>query len=168
MKKTTIIINGCGGAGKDTVCGIAAKHYLVANVSSVDPIKQAAAALGWEGGKDARSRRFLADLKQLSADYNGYPTQYLSECHQAFLADEATEIFFAHIREPQQIDLFKKAVGGGVTLLVTRAGVSSHHNEADDNVENYQYDYYFDNSGDLEGLEERFMALLKTIIKERP
>ncbi|MDR0220196.1 MAG: AAA family ATPase [Lachnospiraceae bacterium] len=165
MKKLTIIINGCGGAGKDTVCGIAAKHYRVVNVSSIDPVKQAAALLGWAGGKDARSRRFLADLKQLSADYNNYPTRYLSERHQAFLADEAAEIFFAHIREAAQIDQFKKAVGGEcVTLLITRAGVSRHHNEADDNVGNYQYDYCFDNSGALETLEERFVDFLKTIV----
>ena len=34
MKKTVIIINGAGGAGKDTLCAIAARHYAVTSVSA--------------------------------------------------------------------------------------------------------------------------------------
>ena len=42
MKKTVIIINGAGGAGKDTLCAIAARHYAVTSVSAVDRIKEIA------------------------------------------------------------------------------------------------------------------------------
>lgn len=35
MKKATIIINGAGGVGKDTLCELAAKHFSVDRKSVV-------------------------------------------------------------------------------------------------------------------------------------
>ena len=70
MKKAVIVINGAGGVGKDTLCDLAAKHFKVYNVSSITPIKEIAALCGWDGSKDDRSRKFLADLKQISVEYN--------------------------------------------------------------------------------------------------
>ena len=31
MKKATIVINGAGGVGKDTLCDLAAKHIKIRN-----------------------------------------------------------------------------------------------------------------------------------------
>ena len=62
--KTVIVINGVGGVGKDTLCDIASKYYKVMNVSSVDPIKDAARILGWDGAKEPKDRKFLSDLKK--------------------------------------------------------------------------------------------------------
>ena len=47
--KLTILINGAGGVGKDTLCHIAEARYRVRNVSSNTPIKQIAAHSGWQG-----------------------------------------------------------------------------------------------------------------------
>jgi adenylate kinase family enzyme len=51
MNKLAIVINGGGGAGKDTLCDMAAKHFDVVNVSSIDPIKRIARENGWNGEK---------------------------------------------------------------------------------------------------------------------
>lgn len=85
MKKTVIIINGTGGAGKDTLCGLASKHYKVKNISAITPIKEIAGNYGWNGEKDSRARKFLSDLKKVFIDYNDMPTKYLHGEYKEFL-----------------------------------------------------------------------------------
>ena len=68
MKQLAIVINGCGGVGKDTLCQMAARHYKVRNISSVTPIKELAVQCGWNGAKDNRSRKFLSDFLCFTLD----------------------------------------------------------------------------------------------------
>ena len=63
-KKIVIIINGKGGAGKDTVCEITSKFFKVRNISAITPIKEIAANFGWNGEKDNKSRKFLKLFKE--------------------------------------------------------------------------------------------------------
>ena len=102
-EKLLIIINGKGGVGKDTLCDFAAAHYPVRNVSSITPIKEIAAANGWNGEKTPEARRFLADLKEAFTRYNDLPTRYLLEQYREFL-DSQERIMFAHIREAGEIE----------------------------------------------------------------
>ena len=109
MKKITIIINGKGGAGKDTMCEMAAKHFRTMNVSSIDPIKKIASQNGWNGEKDDKSRKFLADLKKIFTDYNDLPTEYIFGKYKEFLVSDC-EILFVHIREPEEIEKFRRKI----------------------------------------------------------
>ena len=121
MKKVAIVINGAGGVGKDTLCDLAAKHFKVRNISSVDPIKDIAKMCGWDGTKDDRSRRFLSDLKKLTVDYNDFPTVWASARYREFLSSEY-EILFVHIREAEEIAKFVKATDGAARTLLIRGG----------------------------------------------
>ena len=167
MKKLAIVINGSGGAGKDTLCEMASKHFKVVNVSSIDPIKQIARENGWNGEKDLRSRKFLADLKQLFTEYNDLPTTYvLGKCEE-FLNGEG-EIFFVHIREGEQIAHFiekARLIGAEPKSLLVRSKrcESVYGNASDDDVANYSYDYYYDNDLPLEEAEADFVRFLKSI-----
>lgn len=167
MKKIALVINGRGGVGKDTLCDLAAKHFRVYNISSVDPIKDIARTCGWDGSKDDKSRRFLSDLKALTVGYNNYPTVWAKERYLGFLESEY-EIMFLHIREPEEIVKFVEATGGAAKTLLIRGGSrmtkSSYGNASDDGVENYTYDYYFTNDKSLEEAERDFCALLEGII----
>lgn len=169
--KLTIVINGAGGVGKDTLCQIAGRYYRVRNVSSITPIKEIAALCGWQGEKTDRARRFLADLKQLTIGYNDYPTSWLSRQYSDFLAGEE-EVLFVHIREPQEIAKFVRATDDAARTLLIRGGerlagkVGRYGNAADDLVEEYPYDYYFDNDGTIDEAEPRFLALLRRIIAD--
>jgi len=164
MNKLVIIINGIGGAGKDTLCEYIATHFKTINVSSITPIKEVAMKNGWNGEKNEVSRKFLADLKKVFTDFNNLPTEYLMTEYEKFIIGPA-EIFFAHIREASEIDKFKQRVKAPcVTLLIRRNENKSWGNESDDDVENYKYDYYFNNDKELEKSQHEFLKLVKSAI----
>ena len=166
MKKTVIVINGAGGVGKDTLCELASKHFKVYNVSSITPIKEIASMCGWRGEKDDKARKFLSDLKRLTVEYNDYPTVWAKARYDEFLTSD-NEIMFLHIREGAEIEKFVRATSGEAKALLIRGGermTKSHYgNASDDEVENYDYDYYFINDKSLEEAEQNFCKLLEEI-----
>lgn len=167
MKKLTLVINGRGGVGKDTLCEVAATRYLVRNVSSITPIKELAAVCGWEGEKTDRARRFLSELKRITAEYNDYPTRWVVGEYRAFLESDE-EILFVHIREGEEIRKFVEQTGGEARTLLIRAdarlGAHTYGNASDDLVEQYPYDYYFSNDDAPAVAAERFLAFLADIL----
>ena len=176
MKKYVVVINGKGGVGKDTLIEMVSKHFKVRNVSSVDGIKDIARSLGWDGQKDDKSRKFLADLKQLATDYNDYPFRYTCTELTEFLRNENQELMFVHIREGKEIQKFvdkvkkyKSYVDVQVdTLLVRRSTEkTTYGNKSDDNVDTYDYDYIYENELPLEKVEYDFLLfLLKMMTKK--
>lgn len=157
MEQTIYIINGIGGAGKDTVCEMAAKLCPVRNVSSITPIVEIARFAGWDGVKTRQARRLLSRLKEAFTEFNDLPFRYCMQQAEDFLAGEE-RLLFLHVREPEEIDRLKKALGPRCrTLLVRRPGVSGQTlgNRSDDGVENYAYDAVLENDSTLEALEEK-------------
>lgn len=167
MKKAVIVINGAGGVGKDTLCDLAEKHLKIRNISTITPIKELARMCGWNGSKDDKSRKFLADMKQLTVAYNDFPTNWALNIFREFLTTDE-QILFVHIREPEEIAKFVKATDGFAKALLVRGGdrmrKSHYGNAADDCVENYSYDYYFVNDKTLPEAERDFCALLGEIL----
>ena len=165
--KLTIVINGKGGVGKDTLCRFAAERYKTENVSSITPIKELAALCGWQGEKTDRARKFLSDLKALTAAYNDYPTTYLAERYSAFLSSD-DELLFVHIREPEEIRKFVSATDGAAKTLLIRGGDrcarGAYGNASDDGVEDYPYDFVFVNDGTLDEARTAFLSFLDGIV----
>lgn len=162
-----IIINGAGGAGKDTICNILKNDYVTYVYSSITPIKAAATMLGWEGEKTQKARKFLSDIKDISTAYNNLPFRYMAEKLEEVEEEDSLVIF--HIREPKEIEKFKvHALAEGYeckTLLIrTNRIKDSYGNHADDDVEKYDYDMVFDNDGRLEDLESDFMQFYENAI----
>lgn len=164
MNKLVIIINGQGGAGKDTLCGFAGNVFKTANISAITPIKAIAGQHGWNGEKDPKSRKFLADLKQAFVDYNDLPNQYLVTEYEAFLQSHS-QILFVHIRECKEIDKFRQSVRTPcITLLIRRDGTAKKWgNGADDNVEHYTYDFVYDNNRTLDEAKTDFVMFIQDI-----
>ena len=167
--KLAIVINGGGGVGKDTLCEFAAKRFRTVNVSSVDPIKRIAAENGWHGEKTPEARRFLSELKRIFTEYNDLPTNYILEKYGKFLRSDA-ELFFVHIREGEQIAHFiekAKEIGPAPVALLVRSSRcrESYGNVSDDDVENYPYDFIYQNDLPLEEAEADFIAFLCGIMK---
>lgn len=166
-KKIVIIINGKGGAGKDTVCEITAQHYRTKIVSAITPIKEIAYKYGWNGEKDKKSRRFLSELKRVFIEYNDLPNRYLEKEYQKFKQSDF-DILFVHIRENDQIDDFRRRVSGLCVTLLVRSpkidgNLEEYGNYSDDHVEDYKYDYYFINGAKKEEIESVFLRFLNTL-----
>lgn len=167
-EKLVIVINGKGGVGKDTLCESISSEYKILNVSAITPIKEIAKAYGWQGEKDEKARRFLSELKKAFINYNDLPTRYLLEQYQSFLKNDDV-IMFVHIREGEEIRKFVEAVDGKcVTLLIYNAAMNEqvYGNESDDCVEQYEYDYRFDNSAPLKQSKEAFLKYIEEIWKK--
>lgn len=157
MNKIVIIINGKGGSGKDTFCDAIAKEYKTLNVSSITPIKELALKVGWDGVKDAKGRRFLADLKEAFTLYCDLPNRYLMEQYGEFLRSD-DQVMFVHIREESEIDRFKAGIDIPCrTLLVTRPslGNEAYGNASDDLADTLTYDYTFLNDCTREEFDGR-------------
>ena len=165
MKKTIIIINGTGGAGKDTFVNFCSEITGVLNVSTVDKVKEAAKILvGWNGEKDEVSRKLLVDLKQLSVDYNDAPTKYICEMAEKF-RESNDQLMFAHIREAVEIEKSKNLLNAK-TLLITNPRVNLiTSNNSDGKVNEYNYDYYIENDGTLEDLKEKAKKFIEELNK---
>lgn len=168
MQKTTIVINGPGGTGKDALIASITNHNVI-NTSSIDPIKEIATICGWNGEKDDNVRKFLSDLKALTINFNDYPTNWIMNKYKEFMEDECSDILFVHIREPEEIQKFVNLTNAK-TLLVSPGNRAVHEgsygNRSDDEVMNYNYDYIFINEGDFEKEKERFCNFIETIIAE--
>lgn len=172
MNKTVIVINGSGGVGKDTLCDLASKRFKVLNESSVTPIKEIAKQFGWHGEKTNEARRFLSELKRVSAEYNEFPTEWIYNRYLSFLESDK-EIMFVHIREGKEIEKFVKRTDYKAKTLLIRGGsrfkrdkAGDYGNASDDDVANYSYDYYYDNDLPLDKTEEAFCNFLEKIINE--
>lgn len=161
MSKKIFVMNGTGGAGKDTFVKMVSRqmdktsnYMAVMNISSVDRIKDAAKIIGWNGGKEEKDRKFLSDLKELSSGYNDMPFEYLRKKVENFQKSHF-QVLFLHIREPEEI---KRAVKefGAQTVLVTRDSIGQiTSNMADKNVFGYEYDFVIENNGSMEDLENK-------------
>jgi hypothetical protein len=164
MPKLTVIVNGKPGVGKDFLCDAVIKKGGARKVSSIDPINSAARVLGWDGIKNAGSRKFLSDLKRLSSEFNDWPNRFVLRAHQDFL-QSLDEILFVHIREEDQINAFRAAAGGGCkTLLIRRPGLEGDvGNPSDDKVDTIRYDFVFDNDRPPEEAGEAFYAFMQSL-----
>lgn len=171
MNKVVVLINGKGGVGKDTICSIVAKHYTTINRSSIAPVKAAAKLLGWlNNDKSDKGRKFLSDIKMLSTEYNDYPFKCMLHDCESFVANPFAEVMFVHIREPKEIDRLKRSVASCCackTLLIRSNRIKdTFGNIADDEVENYVYDYIYQNDKPLEDVADDFMPLFRRYIME--
>lgn len=169
-----VIINGCGGSGKDEFVKQCRKHYPnTQNYSTVDNVKLVAQRMGWHNDKSERGRRFLSDLKELWDNYNHGATSSTfnaAKFYLEYMQDlELDTIIFIHCREPEKIDELKQMFKDNCnidaeTLLVTNCRIKPiESNHSDRDVQNYKYDWYIENDGDVKELSEKAEKFVKKL-----
>lgn len=164
MNKITIVINGVGGCGKDTLVSMLSNHYRVKNVSSITPVVEVAKFCGWDGVKTEKSRKFLSDMKRILTEFNEFSLNYLLAEQEKFISSDE-EIMFVHIREPIEIAKFVHiSKTNTLTLLITpRAELKDkvYGNASDDSVSNYPYDLVFNNDNPLDITENIWLDFVR-------
>lgn len=171
--KRICVLNGSGGVGKNTFAELCAKTHGVEQISSVDEVKKIARLMGWNGEKDEASRRMLSDLKDLMTNWGDLPLKYILKEIDIFLhesIDARNSILFIDIREPIEIEQLIKTVSQNykvTTVLIRNNNVKKiTSNHADNNVENYNYDYIIENNECLKMLEESAIEFVNDIFGE--
>lgn len=161
-----------GNSGKDTFVDQLETLTSVYRHSTVDTIKNIAEShFGWDGEKDAKGRKLLSDLKIASIEYNNMPHNEMKIAIDYAEKSGQYDVFTCMVRDISEIE---KAVNDPdlkdkvVTILITSDRTQGHKygNVADDNVMDYIYDYYIDNSGTIEDLKEMANLILQDCIKE--
>lgn len=185
-----VIINGKPQSGKDTFCGFAqgycdddeSANTLI--ISSVDPLNEMLAQLGWDGTKTDEIRDILMCMKQLWVQNQDGPTMFLFnnilEFHKACTGED--NIVFVHIREPEEIKKLVNALTGFesmgidvISLLVIREGGEGTPNQpagtrrSDDEalINSYEYDVTINNDGDLIKLQELAAEFVDKLLEDK-
>lgn len=170
-----LIINGVPRSGKSTFCDNAHDNCsFIYPISTIDRVKQVALFAGWSGEKNAKGRKFLSDLKDIMTEYDDIPHRYVTEFIRnrvgvldrldMISADNA--IFLVQSREPEDIQRFVDELGAKTLLICREDADINWGNHADDEVENYQYDYVLYNNGTLEDWQYRTVNFIETVRKE--
>lgn len=151
-----VIINGVAQSGKDTLVEMVKRHALtgVANISSIDPVKDLMKKCGWSpDDKSDIARATMAQIKQALIDLNDGPCWYIQSVIQSLEWNQPdVGIVFVHVREPEEIEKLKWAYPDCLTLLVKRS-VHVPDNPADRGVDGYDYDLVIKNDGVERDLE---------------
>ena len=165
-----IVINGHPMSGKSTFvkfCREAAKgKFIVDEYSTIEYVLTIAKICGYNSEKDEKGRKFLSKLKEALIEYNDKPfhitcakirqfIDYLGDFDSSDFENKNT--LFIHCREPEEIDKLKTAYPEIKTLLIERDETDNklYHNESDNNVFDYYYDYVISNNGSFEDLKEK-------------
>ena len=170
-----IIINGQGGAGKDTFVELCKKEdwdIYVQNFSTVDFVKKIAEECGWKGEKTQESRLFLSNLKDIMTQYNDLPYYKVLEAIDSLLYkfysyDISTNelVIFIHAREPADIKRWVKNLKAR-SLLIHRTSEGIFENHADRDVYTIDYDYTIVNNGTLDDLKVKAIEFIDAIRQE--
>jgi len=171
IHEIVFIVNGYPGSGKDTFAKFIEEEFKYEptkldvhfeNISTVEYIKKAAKDyFGWNGEKDEKGRRLLADLKDASRRYNEGP--FMVACQQrsinyttVFLKRPLLFVSVIHTREPEEIQIFKDHFGDIChTVFIKREIEQELSNHADRNVEGYKYDYTINNNSDIKAFKKK-------------
>lgn len=168
-----VVVNGFPRSGKSTFVALCLELLgkYGREISTVDFVKEVAMFCGWDGVKDAKSRKFLSDLKKLLTEWDEVPmkkiTKAYEELEREVLGGNMPGFLFVHCREPEEILRLQEQFGA-VAVLIEREEVENleQSNSSDANVKNFAYEYVIRNNGsiqDLRRLAELFMQGLVNI-----
>lgn len=150
--RPVIITNGYPGCGKDKFAELLGKYTRVYKTSIIDFAKDIAREYCGEHEKDTKYREFLCRLKSLFDWYNDFPFRNMEELVNVYRADKVYDVLIIDMRDPDQIRRAQDE-WGAISVYISSPNAKRFDNPADNNVEDYDYDYYVFNPGD-ESFEE--------------
>ena len=166
MIKKVLVTNGLPRSGKDTFASFVGAYIPTIKYSCVDEIKKIAKFTGWDGEKNPTSRRYLAELKRLTTEFNDFPFKCLSRKFNEFMMTNEDSVLIFDIREPAEIERAKKEFGAESILIVNNR-CEKQGNYADDGVMDAKYDYVIFNNGTLSEFKRETYMFVQTKVFNR-
>ena len=166
MIKKVLVTNGLPRSGKDTFASFVGAYIPTIKYSCVDEIKKIAKFTGWDGEKNPTSRRYLAELKRLTTEFNDFPFECLRRKYNEFMMTNEDSVLIFDIREPAEIERAKKEFGAESILIVNNR-CEKQGNYADDGVMDAKYDYVIFNNGTLSEFKRETYMFVQTKVFNR-
>ena len=166
MIKKVLVTNGLPRSGKDTFAEFVSAYIPTIKYSCVDEIKKMAKFTGWDGEKNPTSRRYLAELKRLTTEFNDFPFKCLRRKFNEFMMTNEDSVLIFDIREPAEIERAKKEFGAESILIVNNR-CEKQGNYADDGVMDAKYDYVIFNNGTLSEFKRETYMFVQTKVFNR-
>ena len=165
MDKMVFIVNGKPRAGKDTFAEILNRYMKVYKYSSVTKVKEIATLCGWDGQKEERDRKFLHELKMLTSEYSDLAyNDVLNEIEKYRRGEIEADVLLVDIREPEEIKRIVEATGAFTVFIENNNVPAITSNDADANVENYEYDFKIENNGTLDDFEDNIKLFMEFLM----
>jgi hypothetical protein len=165
--KKIIVVNGYPESGKTEFEKLISKHTPSIIYSSIDIIKEHATTyFGWSGSETDKTedwRRFFSELKHFLVVEFDYIFTKIAEKVREFNKDVIAEVLMIDSRETEEIERFKNQLQAVTVFVRSDRCKKIKSNKSDANVENYKYDYYIDNNGTLEELEQKAIDFILTL-----
>ena len=165
MDKMVFIVNGKPRAGKDTFAEILNRYMVVYKYSAVTKVKEIAKQCGWTGAKEEKDRKFLHELKMLTSEYSDLPYRDVLDKIEKYRSGEIlADVFIVDVREPEEIKRLVEATGAFTVFIENNNVPAITSNEADANVENYEYDFKIENNGTLDDFENNITLFMEFLM----
>ncbi len=171
------VINGVSGSGKTTFEKMI-QEFAEADNSDTLILSMAAdvkefciECLGWDGVRDARSRKLLADIISALTTYGEIPKFCIVQAISDYLYTQMPlSAIFIDAREIKDIEWFRKSLGAQPVLVLRNENTGVYNNHADMDAERpYDYDIVIRNGGGLKELRDTaFQFYEKEIKGEEP
>ena len=167
MGKTVLIINGNPKSGKTTFQNMVNDEIPSLMYSSIDPVKKFYIKyFDWDGvSKESKDRKFLSDLKTFLVEETNVIEEETKKAWENFM-DSDKQIMMIDIREPSEIDKYKKLLGAQTVYIDNARTRTDNSNGSDAQVGNYEYDYVIKNNLGLEDLRLTVRDFLDYLLKQ--
>lgn len=167
--KTLILINGLSGAGKDTFVkfceGYSKNPFRVVSMHRSDFAKRVLTEMQWDGKKTSEVRELLGSL----VDFGENTGFNLSHFYDNFEELPDGSIVFYHVRSPKAIRDIKDMYWFKQDVKVLTILVEKQNKESEKDrwkVAEWNYDYFIDNNGTIQELQEKARDFMKNLMKE--
>jgi hypothetical protein len=168
-----ILLNGSAEAGKgtfvDAVKALAAEDGLiVCNPSTVNSVKLACSFMGAQNEpKTDKKRRLWNKVKAAWTEFNDGPFRESLVTIDA-LNKSGHHIVFLDVREPSELEKYRDHFGDEcLALLLTNPRPPVPDNDADQHVNDFQYDHTIENHGGLKALNEAARIFYNLLMEKR-
>ena len=167
MGKTVLIINGNSKSGKTTFQNMVNDEIPSLMYSSIDPVKKFYMKyFDWDGvSKESKDRKLLSDLKTFLVEETNVIEEETKKAWENFM-DSDKQIMMIDIREPSEIDKYKKLLGAQTVYIDNARTRTDNSNGSDAQVGNYEYDYVIKNNLGLEDLRLTVRDFLDYLLKQ--
>lgn len=153
-------LSGFAGAGKDEVAKILVERHGFTRVAFADPLKDVASALGWDGKKNDKGRKFLQDLGVGVRDHLDYEAWVRAAEEQ--IEEILGPVVISDVRFPNEVFMVRRR--GGTLVRVERPETGAVNDHVSEHAVTAQdCDYQLSNDGTLDDLPARVEQMLSVL-----